>query len=354
MADRKHVRAVTSVDVARAAGVSQSVVSRAFSKAPGVSPATRERIHQAAAKLGYRHNQLARGLITKRSNLLALVAGALTNPLHLDLIQALSRLAQAHGHRVLLVTARDGRDMDAAISDVLPYMPAGIVAMAGTPSAAQVEDCGRLGVPVVITGRDPGDTAASWVCCDNEAEARRIAVALLAAGHRRFAFLSSRDAETSFSLARERGFCATVAAAGCEAPAIVNGGSSYEGGYAAAAALLPAPTRPEAVFCAGDAIALGFLDAARRDHALRVPDSLSVVGFDDMPMASWRSYELTTVRQRVEAMAAETIELLLSMRGGADLRRHARLVPGDLIIRQSARLLDVAGHADRRGGQHPA
>ncbi|MGK7864893.1 LacI family DNA-binding transcriptional regulator [Falsiroseomonas sp. E2-1-a4] len=338
MADRKRIRAVTSVDVARAAGVSQSVVSRAFSQAPGVSPATRERIEQAAAELGYRHNQLARGLITRRSNLLALVAGVLSNPLHLSLIQTLSRLAQARGYRVLLATAPDGHDMDAAIGDVLAYMPVGIVAMAGTPSAAQVGECARLKLPLILVGRDPGASLVSSVCCDNEAAARQVAFCLLAAGHRRFAFLSSRVADTAFSMARERGFCATVVSAGCPAPIVVNGGSSYAGGYAAADALLNVGSLPDAVFCAGDAIAFGFMDAVRRDLGLSIPDRISVVGFDDMPMASWASYELTSVRQQVEAMADAVIDLLLST-DVPDLGRPTkRLVPGDLIIRRSARL----------------
>lgn len=347
MADRKRTRAATSIDVARAAGVSQSVVSRAFSLSPGVSPATRERIQQAAAKLGYRHNQLARGLITQRSNLLALVAGALSNSLHLDLIQALSHLAQLRGHRVLLITAPDGQDIDAAIADVLPYMPAGIVVMAGTPSVARVEECKRLGLPLVIVGRDPGETSASWVCCDNEAEAAKVARALLAAGHRHFAFLSSREAGMSFSMARERGFSATVVAAGCAAPTVVNGGSTYEGGHAAASALIGGRKLPEAVFCAGDAIALGFMDAVRRDAAIRVPERLSVVGFDDTPMASWMSYELTTVRQRVDAMAAEAIGIVLDAEAGDASRQQAKLVPGDLIVRRSARL-DVSAIGEVR------
>lgn len=346
MADRKQTRAITSIDVARAAGVSQSVVSRAFSLAPGVSPATRERIQQAAAKLGYRHNQLARGLISQRSNLLALVAGALTNPLHLDLIQALSRLAQARGHRVLLVTAPDGLDMDGAVGDVLAYMPAGIVALAGTPSAARARECQRLGLPLVVVGRDPGSTSTSWVCCDNEAEARKVARSLLAAGHRRFAFLSSRDADTSFSLARERGFCATVVEAGCAAPVVLNGGSSYAGGYASAHALLDGNAAPEAVFCAGDAIALGFMDAVRRDTPLSIPEDISTVGFDDTPMASWTSYELTTVRQRIEAMADAAIGILLAGHVEAGVAPTAKLVPGDLIVRRSARL--VASAEDQR------
>jgi len=339
MADRKPNRAPTSIDVARAAGVSQSVVSRAFSDAPGVSAATRERVQQAAARLGYRHNQLARGLITQRSNLLALVAGGLTNPLHLDLIQALSRQAQSRGHRVLLVTAPDGHDVDGAIADVLPYMPAGIIAMAGTPGPAAQQACARRHLPLVIVGRDAEAAWASWVCCDNEAAAREVAQRLLAAGHRRFAFLASREADASFSLARERGFCTTVVAAGCAAPVVMSGGSSYAGGLAAAAAMLKARPRPQAVFCAGDFMALGLMDAVRQDAALAIPEDLSVVGFDDVPMAAWASYDLTTIRQRVDSMADAAIEIALASPNVGIASAESRLVPGDLIVRRSAKIV---------------
>ena len=129
--------------------------------------------------------------------------------------------------------------------------------MAGTPSATQVAACHDIGVPVVLVGRDAGDTVASFVSCDNAAEASRVARALLGAGHRRFAFVSSLHAETSFNADRERGFCTTVVEAGCAAPVVTNGGSSYAGGQAAATRLFGNGAAPEAVFCAGDAIALG-------------------------------------------------------------------------------------------------
>jgi DNA-binding LacI/PurR family transcriptional regulator len=338
MSSRKRPGAATSLDVARAAGVSQSVVSRTFSLAPGVSEATRLRVREAAERLGYRRNPLAHALITRQSNLLALVAGGLDNPLHLDLIRAFSRIAQGRGLRVLLVSAPEGQDIDTAIADVLSYMPAGIIAMAGTPSARQVATCHHIGVPVVLVGRDAGDTAASFVSCDNAAEAARVARALLQAGHRRFAFVSSLHAETSFNLDRERGFCTTVVEAGCAAPVVTNGGSSYAGGRAAAARLFGAAATPEAVFCAGDAIALGLMDAARRDHALRIPEAVSVIGFDDTPMAAWASYELTTVRQPIVEMATAAVEIVLGEAGELAIRAGGRFMPGELVRRRSARL----------------
>jgi len=331
-------RTVTSIDVAREAGVSQSAVSRAFSLSPKVPPATRETIFAAATRLGYRHNQFARRLITSRSNLLALVAGALTNSLHLDIIERFARTAQDRGYRVLLFSAVEGQSLDSAISDILSYRPAGILALAGTPSDAMVAECHGTGIPLVLVGRDASDTGASWVSCDNEAAARQIAELLIQAGHRRLAFLSSREAETSFSHARERGFCEAAMRHGLPAPVVVNGGSSYAGGYAAAAPLFAHDHRFDAVFCGGDAMALGLMDAARREYGLAVPEALSIVGFDDAPSASWDSYALTTVRQPVDVMVAEALDMLLRRAGVEAVPAAGRLVPGELVLRRSARL----------------
>ncbi|MCC6195036.1 MAG: LacI family DNA-binding transcriptional regulator, partial [Burkholderiales bacterium] len=150
---RHNPLAVTSVDVARAAGVSQSVVSRAFSLHPSVADATRERIFAVAGRLGYRRNLLAQGLIKRQSNLLALVAGALTSPLHLQFIESLTRIAQQGSYRVLLLANPPGKSLDESLDSVLHYRPAGILAMAGTPSPKMVRTCQRSGVPVVLLGR---------------------------------------------------------------------------------------------------------------------------------------------------------------------------------------------------------
>ncbi len=329
---------VTSVDVARAVGVSQSVVSRAFNSDSSVAEATRERIFAVADALGYRRNLLARSLITRRSNLFALVTGALTSPLHLSLIEACTRITQQRGYRVLLFSTPPGETLDQALASVLQYRPDGILALAGTPSEGMVRDCKRDGIPIVLLGRDSEQSTAWSVSCDNEAEAGRIAELLVQAGHRRFAFVASRERSLSFSLDRERGFCATIVARTGSAPTVENGDSSYQGGYEAGKRLLRRRDGPDAVFCASDVMALGLLDAARCECGLAVPEELSVVGFDDAPMAAWASYELSTVRQRVDSIVETAIDILLDPATARKMAAVARHFPGDLIMRKSARL----------------
>lgn len=335
---RRNPLTVTSVDVARVAGVSQSVVSRAFSLDSSVAEATREKIFAVANRLGYRRNLLARSLITRRSNLFALVTGALTSTLHLQIIESLTRIAQQHSYRVLLFATPPGQSLDESLDTVLHYRPDGILAMAGTPSQKMVQDCGRNGVPVVLLGRNSEQTAASSVSCDNVAQASTLAELLLETRHRRFAFVASQNPAQSFSLGRERGFSAAIAAALGDQPVVENGGSSYAGGYAAGQRLLSHRDRPDAIFCASDTMAFGLMDAARREFGLEIPRDLSVIGFDDVPMAAWASYELTTVRQRVDTMVQAATDILLDREVQASKRPIARLVPGDLVVRKSARL----------------
>lgn len=335
---RRDPLAVTSVDVARVAGVSQSVVSRAFSLDPSVAEATRGRILAVAHRLGYRPNLLARSLITRRSNLFALVTGALTSSLHLQIIESLTRIAQLRSYRVLLFATSPGQSLDHSLDNVLHYRPDGILAMAGTPSEKMVRDCQRSGVPIVLLGRNSEETSASSVSCDNVAEAASVAELLLESGHRRFAFVASQNPELSFSHGRERGFGSAVTAALGDPPLVENGGSSYAGGYAAGQRLLSHRRRPDAVFCASDTMAFGLMDAAQREFGLQIPRDLSVVGFDDVPMAAWASYELTTVRQRVDTMVENAVDIVLDPAQRATRRAVTSLVPGHLIVRKSARL----------------
>lgn len=330
--------AVTSVDVAVAAGVSQSVVSRAFSLHPSVADSTREKIFAIAKRLGYRRNLLARSLITRRSNLFALVTGSLTSTLHLQIIESLTRVAQQRSHRVLLFATPPGQSLDQALDTVLHYRPDGILAMAGTPSPKMVRICQRSGVPVILLGRNSDQNAAPSVSCDNEGAALALAELLLEARHRRFAFVASQNPAMSFSLGRERAFSAAVIAALGEAPLIENGGSTYVGGYAAGHRLLSRRRRPDAIFCASDTMALGLMDVARREFGLEIPRDLSVVGFDDVPMAAWASYELTTVRQRVDTMVEMATDILLEGKRPSKSQTLARFVPCELVVRKSARL----------------
>ena len=346
-APRRRRAAVTSVDVAREAGVSQSVVSRAFSLHSSVAEQTRADIFKVAARLGYRPNLLARSLITRKTHLFALVTGALANPLLLNIIETFTQAAQRHGYRVLLFTSLPGQDLDTALVDVLQYQPDGIIVLAGTPSEALSADCLGNGIPVVLLGRESHDPLVPCVSCDNFAAGASVAQFLVQAGYRRFAFVTSQDPTLSFSERRQSGFCETIQRLCGQKPSAVNGGSTYRGGYNAGLDLLRKKQRPDAIFCASDPMACGVIDAARRELSLAVPDDLAVVGFDDVPMAAWESYRLTTVRQPVNEMVQGALSLLLNhetapaRRSPAAKKRtavKATLLPGELVLRSSAKM----------------
>ncbi|TVR06979.1 MAG: LacI family DNA-binding transcriptional regulator [Salinarimonadaceae bacterium] len=330
-------RRVTSTDVAREAGVSQSVVSRAFSEDSSVAQATRARIFDVAKRLGYRQNRLARSLITSKSSIFALVTEDFANPLVHRFIASLMHILRSNDHHLLVFGTPPGDHIDSAIENALQYQVDGILVLSGSPSDSILAECHRSAVPVVILARDRGDAPATSVSCDNRYEAQRVANVLVDAGHERFAFVASRIRSLSFSLDREHGFCETILARGFDPAIVVNGESTYAGGYKAGIELLSRPDRPDAIFCSNDSMAIGVLDAARLEFGLEIPRDLSVVGFDDLPMAAWKGYDLTTVRQRIEEIVSTAAEILLDPNYLEQSAWMSRLVPGELVLRGSTR-----------------
>lgn len=335
--DRKTSSArVTSVDVAREAGVSQSAVSRVFTPGASVSAATRHKVLAAATELGYRPNALARSLITQRSHLIGIVMAHLTNPFYPPVLDAFSRKLQAQGRGVLLISAPSTGDIDAALPEVLQYQVDAVVITSATLSSAMAEECARQGRPVVLFNRVVADAKVHAVCCDNVAGGRRIADLFLDAGDTRTGYIAGTE-NSSTNLERERGFRERLRARGAPLPLRAVGNYNYDDGARAAQHLLDAKDRPTAIFCANDVMACAVIDVARA-RGLRVPDDLSVAAFDDSIVANLKSYQLTTIRQPVEAMVDKTIELILARGAGAGAAPVLSRIPGELVVRSSARL----------------
>lgn len=302
-------RRVTSVEVARLAGVSQSAVSRCFTSGASVSPDMRARVLDAARQLGYRPNAIARGLTTRRSGLVGVVMGDLDGPFQPYLFERLTRGLATLGKQPLLIRAEPAGNGRPVPLPALDYQVEAVVVTAGSVSPDTVEEIRATGTPLLLYGRAvPGDGVDS-VCCDNAAGARLVADALVAAGHRRIAYLAGR---ASAFAERERGpaFVAGLARHGLAPVATGRGDYGYDSGYREALRLLAGSPRPDALFCGNDAMAFGALDAARTALGLRVPDDVSIVGFDDVPMAAWPSFDLATVRNPVDETVARLLTLL--------------------------------------------
>lgn len=351
---RRKLNAPTSYDVARHAGVSQAVVSRAFQAVSPISPATRARVLASADTLGYQPNAVARSLITKRSGLVGVL---LTEATQRDTPDVLILLAQAllqQGFQPLLFPCTRESEGSSALDKALSFGVDGVVSCVGLSQ----DDLARAHLrqrPVVLFNRHSDDPAVLQVACDHASAAHLLASRLFAAGHRRFAVVSGpRDGPVS--ALRVDSFLARLAELGVKAVAKYEGDYHYESGHAAAMKLLAAAPlralspRPEVVFCANDAMALGVLDAARFALMLRVPSDVSVVGFDDIPAGRRPAYLLTTVSQPFEDMARVAAMLFRQQVDDVPTPPGRVLLAGTLIERGSAQLLPES--PARHRGQH--
>jgi DNA-binding LacI/PurR family transcriptional regulator len=331
----------TSLDVARLAGVSQSAVSRCFTAGASVSDAMRDKVQEAARKLGYQPNAHARSLITGRSRIIGLVLSALENLFYPAVLERLAKRLQQDGYH-LLIFIGDNANSDDLVEEILQYNVDGIVMGATTLSSALAQRCADASIPVVLFNRVMASGSAgavSSVRSDNVGGGREMARFLVAGGHKRIAYIAGRE-DSSTNLEREQGFREGLAELGQRIYARAIGNYDVEQARQAARDLFAsAADRPDAVFVAGDLMAIVVLDTLRHELGLAVPQDVSVVGFDNVPQAAWASYELTTFEQPVQPMVEATVALLQSYLREAQTPPSRNLVvSGQLIIRQSARL----------------
>ncbi len=330
-------KAPTSIDVAKLAGVSQPTVSRAFDPSTSVAPETRERILQAAQELGYKPNVIARSLSTRRTNIVGLVMANIANSLFYPYVleQITSRL-QKKGKQVLLFSVPLAKPVDDYLPRVLGYQVDGLIITSTTPSNEIADECARNGTPVILFNRFVEGSSANSVCCDNAKGGQLVADALVNAGHSQFAFIGGPP-NTSTNMMREAGFLGRLKERGYENVLYESGAFTYQSGQEAARRLLSHDTPPDAIFCAADVMALGAMDVARYEFGLKIPEQLSIIGFDDVPIAAWPVYNLTTIRQPINRMMDAVLDLI-DNRDEIIATGQYKLLPGELVNRGSAKL----------------
>ncbi len=333
MAERK----VTSLDVAARAGVSQSAVSRVFTPGASVSQKMAERVRKAADELGYRPNVLARSLITGRSRIIGLVVAYLDNQFYPDALERLSTALQERGYHILIFMAGGtGAEADTVIQDLLDYQVDGIVTASVGISDDLAARCEAAGIPVVLFNRGQDDARLSQVTSANRDGAARVAEFLVASGHRRIAHIAGWQG-SSTGRDRAEGFAAALERLGCPPVAVLPGNYSRDAAGEAARRMWE-EARPDAIFAGNDHMAFAVMDALRHGLGLDVPGDVSVVGYDDVPLAAWPAYDLTTVRQSSGQMVKTTVDLLMErIEGGESAPRKFEL-EGPLIVRGSARV----------------
>lgn len=326
------------MDVARLAGVSQAAVSRTFTPGASVSEGTRAKVLAAAEQLGYQPNVIARSLIRKSTNMIGLVVMRFTNPFYSRMIRDFTRALQDLGYWTMLLNITEAAEVEQALPTALQYQVDGLIITSATLSSTLARACARSGTPVVLFNRYATNDEVHVVSCDNVLGGQLVADALLDAGHQRLAYIAGEEG-SSTNRDRERGFVQRLQARGTTLAYRESAGDyTYEAGNAAARRLFQRADPPGGVFCASDLIAMGALDVARAELGCRVPEDLSIIGFDDIPMAAWPGYHLTTVRQPVEEMVQATIQVLVQAIESPGLEPVVRVIAPTLIARSSARL----------------
>jgi DNA-binding LacI/PurR family transcriptional regulator len=296
------VTRITIADVASAAGVSKTAVSFAFNNPGKLGPATLERVLQVASDLGYTPHPAARALSMRRSGTIGLLipqrlTTVFANPFLSELIQGLGELCDAHDLTLLLVPPLDG-SLEGAIRQASVD---GFISVGLSSDDGALETLERIGIPTVLVDSD-GSATHPAVNVDDAGGAEAAARHLLDLGHRDLAVIvlppTRAHALTPTAARRLAGYRAALQAAGAPEPHVVSAGATMAAGALAYEGLPKGRRAPTAVLAMSDMAAIGLMSAAV-SSGLRVPEDLSVVGYDDLPMAAWTAPPLTTVRQPI-------------------------------------------------------
>ncbi|WP_352428968.1 LacI family DNA-binding transcriptional regulator [Thermoflexus sp.] len=332
---RRVPRRISIKDIARRAGVSHSTVSRALRGSPLVNPQTAERIRRLAARMGYVPNAAARSLATARTGIVGLVITTLADPFLAEIVRGVEEVALESGYRLFLATSNADPDRElAAVRALAESRVEGVIVASSRVGELYLPHLEALGVPIVLINNQREGPFLHSVAADSRQGAHLAMAHLLALGHTRIGYITGPPAARS-NRERLAGYREMLAAAGIDPDPewIVEGNGRPEGGEWGLQRLLASSRRPTAVFCYNDMTAIGALKAARA-AGLRVPEDLSVVGFDDILFAAYTEPPLTTVAQPKYEMGRTAMGLLLRLLEGEQAPVHLRL-PCRLVERAS-------------------
>lgn len=327
---------VTSYDVARVAGVSQSAVSRAFRPGLSVSEKTRDKVMKAAKKLGYKPNAIARMLITQRSGMVAVIISSISNLVYPELLSRITDQLSSRGVRVLLFTLDNSDQLDELLEQIWTFQVDGVIALTAHFDYRNIARFEEQDIPVVLYNRQVSNHPVNTVCVDHDQGIRQLVDLLVSAGSKRFLVLSG-PIDSEVANERRRFALMHLAEHGIEEAPVFYGDFSYQSGKECFARWMDEHDAPDAVICSNDSMAIGCIDQARGIHGLKIPEEMSVVGFDGIHAAFWSGYELTTVRQPVNQMAKAAVDILMERVEHPDAPPEKRVLAGSLIRGSSTR-----------------
>ncbi len=329
-------KSVTLAQVARLAGVSTITASKVLNNTGRISAATRARVIQAAEQLGYVANTAARSLRGRPTQMLGMVLPELVSPYFAEVARATADAASLLGYDVaLFTTSRDAKREQERVGALLGGLADGLIIVVPIGSASFLASLEKARAPVVLVNHFGANTHLPVVRADSFEGSLAAVRHLLELGHRRIGFVTGA-VHSSQASERLRAYRESMRAAGLWDENLVRVGDfTQKRGFEAGLELLQLPDPPTAIFAASDLTAFGVMDAAR-SLGLRIPEDLSVVGFDDIPAASHSHPTLTSVAHPIQEMGQVVVELFLKAKSGENVRDVLVEFPSALVVRASS------------------
>ena len=321
---------VTSYDVAREAGVSQSAVSRVFRPGLSVSKKTREKVMETAKRMGYKPNAIARMLITQSSGMVAVMVSTTANVNYPEVLSLLSLRLAEKNKRVLLFTLDDADGLGNILDQLWTYQVDGVIALAAHFDHSSVAQFEQHHIPVVLYNREADDHSVSTVRVNHEVGIKQLVDLLVDKGHRDIAIISGPAVS---DVANERRIIAKQALAQHDiSPVdIVYGDYNYASGQQAFDQLMALKKPFTAIISGNDNMAIGAIDRAATKYDLLVGKDFSIVGFDGISSANYNAYQLTTIKQPTNLMTEAAVEILLKQIEYQDCPAESRVWSGTLV-----------------------
>ncbi|MBB6447928.1 LacI family DNA-binding transcriptional regulator [Bacillus benzoevorans] len=300
---------INAKDVAKLAGVSQSSVSRVFFGGASVSEKTRKKVLAAAEELGYTPNEFARSLITNKTRIIGLVMKGVKNPFYPQVLKEFAEAFKRLGYSILFVQTNHDELQKEDVETLLNYHVAGVIITNATLSLKVTADFKKNKIPLILFNRKVEQPDLFSVCTNNLEASRQIAEFLIQKGCKDMVYISGQR-NTSTSIEREKGF-SEVLKKNQLTYRRYDSDYSYIGGYHTAKQIINEGCIPSAFFVANDIMAFGVLDALH-EYSIEVPSVTKVVGFDNIDMAKWPVYHLTTWEQPISEMVDRTVEYMMA------------------------------------------